>query len=90
MTRVMAVGVRRATETDSRAAADLWLRARKAAVGTIPPHVHDDDDVRAWFAAHVVWDTEPWIAEDGDQYLRCQSGWRRPPGRGASRASARD
>jgi GNAT superfamily N-acetyltransferase len=69
MTRVMAVGVRRATETDSRAAADLWLRARKAAVGTIPPPVHDDDDVRAWFAAHIVWDTEPWLAEDRDGQL---------------------
>jgi hypothetical protein len=34
------------------------LRARKAAIGTIPEPVHDDDDVRAWFASHVVCDTE--------------------------------
>jgi hypothetical protein len=26
--------------------------------------VHDDDDVRAWFASHVVCDTELWVAED--------------------------
>jgi GNAT superfamily N-acetyltransferase len=30
----------------------------------IPPSVHDDDDVRAWFASHVVRDTELWVAED--------------------------
>jgi GNAT superfamily N-acetyltransferase len=61
----MPVTLRRATEDDASAAADLWLRARKAAVGTIPPPAHDDDDVRAWFAAHVVRDTELWLAEDG-------------------------
>ena len=46
--------LRRASESDAGAAADLWLRAREAAVGTIPPPVHDDEDVRAWFASHVV------------------------------------
>lgn len=61
----MSVSFRRATEADARAAAELWLRARNAAVGVIPPTVHDDDDVRAWFASHVVRDTELWIAEDG-------------------------
>ena len=60
----MSVTFRRATEADARAAADLWLRARKAAVGVIPPTVHADDDVRAWFASHVVRDTELWVAED--------------------------
>ena len=60
----MVISFRRATERDAGAAADLWLRARKAAVGTIPPPVHDDEDVRAWFASHVVPDTECWLAED--------------------------
>jgi GNAT superfamily N-acetyltransferase len=60
----MSVAVRRGTETDARASADLWLRARKAAVGAIPPPVHDDDDVRDWFASHVVRDTELWVVED--------------------------
>jgi GNAT superfamily N-acetyltransferase len=60
----MSVTFRRATEADACAAADLWLRARKAAVGVIPPTVHGDRDVRAWFACHVVRETELWVAED--------------------------
>jgi hypothetical protein len=50
----MPVIFRRGTEADARAAADLWLRARKAAIDVIPPPVHHDDEVRAWFASHVV------------------------------------
>ena len=30
----------------------------------IPRPVHSDDDVRGWFAAHVVRKTELWVAED--------------------------
>jgi GNAT superfamily N-acetyltransferase len=60
----VAIPFRRGTETDARAAAELWLRAREAAVGAIPAPVHDDDDVRRWFASHVVSDTELWLAED--------------------------
>jgi GNAT superfamily N-acetyltransferase len=60
----MDVTVRRSAATDARAAADLWLRARKAALGVIPSPVHGDDDVRAWFASHVVRETELWVAED--------------------------
>jgi GNAT superfamily N-acetyltransferase len=62
--KAMPIVVRRGTEKDARAAADLWLRARKAAVTTIPPPGHDDEDVRAWFASHVVRETELWLAED--------------------------
>ena len=65
----MDIALRRATESDARAAADLWLRAREAAVGTIPPPVHDDKDVRAWFASLVVRDTELWLAEDAESKL---------------------
>ena len=54
---------------DARAAADLWLRAREAAVGTIPPPVHDDEDVHAWFASHVVRDAELSLAEDAESEL---------------------
>ena len=60
----MPVILRRASEADARAAADLWLRARKAAIGVIPAPVHSDDEVRSWFASHVVCDTELWVAED--------------------------
>ena len=57
------VVVRRGRKADALAAADLWLRARKAAREVIPQPVHGDDDVRAWFASHVVRDTELWVAE---------------------------
>jgi hypothetical protein len=60
----MPVIFRRGTDADARAAADLWLRARKAAIDVIPPPVHRDDEVRAWFASHVVRNTELWVAED--------------------------
>jgi hypothetical protein len=61
---VMPVIFRRGTEADARAAADLWLRARKSAIDVIPPPIHRDDEVRAWFASHVVRNTELWLAED--------------------------
>jgi GNAT superfamily N-acetyltransferase len=40
------------------------LRARKAAINAIPPTIHDDDDVRTWFASHVVCTMELWVAEN--------------------------
>lgn len=60
----MQIAIRRATGNDARAAADLWLRAREAAIGSIPAPIHDDEGVRAWFASHVVPETELWVAED--------------------------
>jgi GNAT superfamily N-acetyltransferase len=60
----MGVMLRTGTAADARAAADLWLRARKAAREVIPEPVHSDDDVREWFASHVVGEAELWLAED--------------------------
>jgi GNAT superfamily N-acetyltransferase len=60
----MRVTLRPGTAADARAAADLWLRARKAAREVIPEPVHSDDDVREWFASHVVDEAELWLAED--------------------------
>ena len=64
----MGFAIRRGTRQDSRAAADLWLRARRAALGAIPPPAHDDDDVREYFASRVVPEMELWVAvqDDGD------------------------
>jgi GNAT superfamily N-acetyltransferase len=59
----MPVIFRRATEADACAAADLWLRARQAAIDVIPQPVHRDDEVRAWFASHVVRNTALWVTE---------------------------
>jgi GNAT superfamily N-acetyltransferase len=62
--------VRRGTEADAAAAAELWLRSRRAAVEMIPQQpVHSDDEVRAWFATHVVRDCELWVAEGGASML---------------------
>ena len=58
------MALRRGTKGDARGVADLWLRARRAAVEVIPRPIHSDDDVRAWFASHVVRDTELWVAEE--------------------------
>jgi GNAT superfamily N-acetyltransferase len=58
------ITARRGRGKDAREAAELYLRARKAAVGVIPNAVHGDDEVRRWFASHVVTETEPWLAED--------------------------
>jgi GNAT superfamily N-acetyltransferase len=64
------ISIRPGGVDDAAAAAELWLRARKAAaaVGAIPAPVHDDDEVRGWFTSHIVHDCELWVAED-------ESGW---------------
>ena len=61
----MTPATRRGGARDARAAADLYLRARAAALhaGSIPAGVHDDDDVRDHFAAHIAEDCELWVAE---------------------------
>lgn len=41
--------VRRGTPADALAAAEVWLRSRKAAMPAIPAPVHSDDDVRHHF-----------------------------------------
>ena len=61
----MTPAIRRGQAHDARAAADLYLRAREAALraGSIPASVHDDDDVRGYFASRIVEDCELWVAE---------------------------
>jgi ribosomal protein S18 acetylase RimI-like enzyme len=57
--------IRRATTADVSGAAEVYLRARHAAVPTIPALAHDDDDVRGWFRDVVVAERELWVAEGG-------------------------
>jgi GNAT superfamily N-acetyltransferase len=61
----MKPAIRRGGAEDARAAADLYLRAREAALraGSIPAGVHDDDDVRGYFASHIVEHCELWVSE---------------------------
>ena len=51
------------TPADAAAAAELYLRARHAAVPAVPPPAHSDEDVRSWFRHVVVPRRETWLAE---------------------------
>ena len=55
--------LRRAAATDADALADVFLRARRAAVPAIPPNVHTDDEVHQWMRDVVVARREAWVAE---------------------------
>lgn len=57
--------IRRCGSHEAPEVAELWLRARRAAVPVIPAPVHTDDEVRAWFADAVVPVCEVWAAHDG-------------------------
>jgi GNAT superfamily N-acetyltransferase len=61
----MEPAMRRGGPRDARAAADLYVRAREAALraGSMPAGVHGEDDVRGYFASHIVGACELWVAE---------------------------
>ena len=61
----MHVIIRRARPSDAEAAAELYLRARRAGAlrGTIPALVHGDTDVREWVSRRVIPTLECWLAE---------------------------
>jgi GNAT superfamily N-acetyltransferase len=52
------------TPADALAAAEVWLRSRKAAMPAIPAPVHTDDDVRHHFRTVIVMERELWVAVD--------------------------
>jgi len=54
--------IRPAGVDDVEGAADVYLAARHAAVPAIPPMVHTDDEVRAWFRTAVWTGRETWVA----------------------------
>jgi GNAT superfamily N-acetyltransferase len=56
--------IRRGTPADAIAAAEVWLRSRKAAVPAIPHPRHTDDEVRHYFQTVVVMQRELWLAVD--------------------------
>jgi GNAT superfamily N-acetyltransferase len=58
--------VRRACAQEAIEVADVWLRSRAASVPEIPPPVHTDDEVRAWFQEVVLPEREVWVADDGE------------------------
>jgi GNAT superfamily N-acetyltransferase len=56
--------LRRADAADAIALADLFLRARRAAVPAIPANVHTDAEVHRWMRDVVVARQQTWAVED--------------------------
>jgi GNAT superfamily N-acetyltransferase len=63
------LNVRSATGSDLDRITDLWLRARRRAVSTIPAPVHTDDEVRQWFADVGIPQRDVLVAVDPDGSL---------------------
>jgi GNAT superfamily N-acetyltransferase len=65
-TRAMNVDavIRKGTPADALAAAEVWLRSRKAAVPAIPEPRHTDDEVRHHFQTVLALQRELWVAVD--------------------------
>jgi GNAT superfamily N-acetyltransferase len=61
--------VRRARTDEAAPIAAVFLRSRHASVPAIPPLVHSDDDVHAYFATVVLPDREVWIGDAGGQVV---------------------
>lgn len=57
--------VRPAAVGDLPAVAELYLRVREEAVPTMPPLVHEPDEVFAWVLGWDLGDLEVWLAEAG-------------------------
>lgn len=53
--------VRRARPDEAGDISSLWLRSRAACAPAIPPPVHTDDEVRAWFRDVVLPTMEVWV-----------------------------
>lgn len=58
--------LRPADAVDIDEVAELYIATRRASTPAMPPPVHDDDAIRAWFAG-LPDSKEIWIAETGDQ-----------------------
>jgi GNAT superfamily N-acetyltransferase len=64
--RVDSATCRRAESDDAQAVADLYIRARRAAVGPIPASVHSDAETHEWISTVVIPEREVWLMEDAD------------------------
>ena len=70
--------IRRATQDEAPVIADLYWRAREAAIPAIPPGIHDRDDVHRHFAETVLPERDTWVAMEGDVVvglLVLEPGW---------------
>jgi len=57
------VTIRQARQGEADLAAGVIIAARRAAVPAIPPLVHTESEVRAWFDQVVMASQEVWVAE---------------------------
>jgi GNAT superfamily N-acetyltransferase len=72
------IEIRRARQEEAPVVADLYWRARAAAVPAIPPSVHPEDDVHRHFAETILPNRDTWLAvEDGIiiGFLALEPGW---------------
>ncbi|MET0903306.1 MAG: GNAT family N-acetyltransferase [Acidimicrobiales bacterium] len=70
--------IRRASQAEAPVIADLYWRAREAAVPAIPPSVHPLDDVHLYFATVLLPQRDIWLAvEEADVigFLVLEPGW---------------
>lgn len=61
--------LRTGTDRDAEAVAHLYVRARRAAEGSIPAMVHSEGETRRWIAGRVIPHKELWVAEGDDGVL---------------------
>lgn len=61
--------IERARDDEVAAAAEVWLKSRKASVPDIPSPVHSDAAVRAWFEKRVFPERELWVAKSDGAVL---------------------
>lgn len=65
--------IRRARTEEAREIAEVWLRSRVVSAPAIPPPVHSDHEVDAWFANVVLASREVWVAEVDGTIVACSS-----------------
>jgi GNAT superfamily N-acetyltransferase len=63
----VSVHVRRARTDEAARIAAIFLRSRHSSVPDIPPLVHSDADVRAYFATVVLPNQEVWVSDADGQ-----------------------
>jgi ribosomal protein S18 acetylase RimI-like enzyme len=61
------IELRRATDLDGGAVADVYLTAFKATYDF--PLAHTDDEVRGWIAGHLVPAIETWVADEAGRVV---------------------
>jgi GNAT superfamily N-acetyltransferase len=72
------IEIRPARDEEAPIVADLYWRAREAAIPAIPPSVHPLDDVRVHFATVVLPHRDTWLAVEDDAivgFLALEPGW---------------